>query len=240
MSVRVAAVHIADADGSLANQQFPAAADGYDLVAMPEYSEFFNNPSHKAHAADWFGKGSVIVTSQSDDQLPKHNQLYVYDTATDGIQLADKQFIIPGGETLPYAARLFFALTGHSSASKNFHDSQQVAPGTQPLPLVRAGNVAIGPSVCSSITSPFFGPHFRQAGATILTNSASLVFLRSATFYHTQEHYMLRYQAIASGLPLVHASRTGTSFIIDGNGKVLAQTFGSIDQAQIISARLTL
>ncbi len=238
--LHVAAIHIANPDSSLIDSGvLPANIGNFNVVVMPEYSDYFSNPQNISDAAIRFGSRSTLITSRIDTDVPKHNQLLVYDTAADKTKTYDKQFIIPSGETLPYTAIAYFKLTGHQGVISSFHDTQQVARGANPLPVVRADNVFIGPSVCSSIMNPFYARLFKHQGARLLTNSASLVFLAHAPTYHVQERYFLKYQAISSGLPLVHASRTGTTLIIDANGNIVARSH-SKSKIEVVSASLRL
>lgn len=128
---------------------------------------------------------------------------------------------------MPYVFSGVFSAINQSYLTKAFNDSQQVKPGIQPELPIQTSNLLLGSLVCSGVAALNEYRGMTHKGAEILTNSASLSLIASASLFHEQATHLTQFQAIANARPFVQSSRSGESYILSANGKRLVETKGN-------------
>lgn len=231
-TIKAAAVHLADKSDlrqTVPNISLPVDAE---LLVLPEYSRFLDNPNHKKLAGR-----SVVVTTVEGIGKPRSNDLIYYSAQAGEISRQQKTFLISGGEYAPYIFDGMFRLLGRSYIVTEFNQSQQVRPGTSSEKPVRTTVGYLGGLACSGVINLSQYQRLTRKGAEILVNPASLSLISSGNVYHVQEQYLTRFHAVANARPFVQASRTGESYILNSNGTKQAFANGN---NQLISAEVRL
>jgi len=154
----------------------------------------------------------------------------------------DKFRLVPGGEYLPLDA-----LLGRLGIKKLVHVGDGFTPGPKPAPMRLPGLPLAQPLICYESLFPGFT---REGSATdvglrprwIVNVSNDAWF--GATSGPLQHLNLASYRAIEEGLPMVRATPTGISAVIDARGRVVARLgsgqVGVIDAALPAAAALTL
>ncbi len=154
-----------------------------------------------------------------------YNSLYVIRREAVGLKVLgvyDKYRLVPFGEYLP-AERLLSAL----GVKKLVHVGDGFTPGPRPRPLSAPGLPVFQPLICYESLFPGFvsdGARLSGQRAAWIVNVSN-----DAWFGQTsgpwQHLNLASYRAIEEGLPIVRATPTGVSAVINANGEPL-QTLG--------------
>jgi apolipoprotein N-acyltransferase len=164
-----------------------------------------------------------------------HNSLLVLRRTQTGLTVAglyDKHRLVPFGEYLPFDR--YLAPLGVKDL---IHVGDGFTPGPPPRPLAPAGVPAFQPLICYESLFPGFTRDGARAArlrpAWIVNVSDDAWFgVTSGPWQHLN---LASYRAIEEGLPLVRATPTGVSAVIDAYGRPLAGkvlgegAFGAID-----------
>lgn len=130
----------------------------------------------------------------------------------------DKFRLVPGGEFLPFD-RLWAAL----GVKKLVNVGDGFSPGPKPRPLILPGLPILQPLICYESLFPGFtregarAAHLRPAWIVNISNDAWF----GATSGPWQHLNLASYRAIEEGLPMVRATPTGISAVIDARGRVV-------------------
>jgi apolipoprotein N-acyltransferase len=129
--------------------------------------------------------------------------------------LYDKHRLVPFGEYLPFAT-----LLRPLGIDKLVNVGDGFTPGPRPAPIQPAGLPPVQPLICYESLFPRLARGPAAARAQWIVNvSDDAWFGRS---YGPLQHLNLaRYRAIEQGLPIVRATPTGVSAIIDAYGRIL-------------------
>lgn len=205
--------------------------EGTDLLVLPEYSAVLKYKDYK-QMLHRLSKNGVAITTIDTGRSPNATNRIIYlNRDGDIIKSQDKTFLIPTGEYIPYSLQLGFRAIGKSTALVDFRYSQQLKPGNEPESLyMTEDGVKIGALACSGVSALNEYSRLSNAGADILTNSASLAFLQPTSLYHVYARNMARYQAVSNNKPFVQASRSGQSYILDNQGRTLIENSNQNDQ----------
>lgn len=194
--------------------------DGTDLLVMPEYSEFLDNPEYK-QILNRLSKNGVAITTIKNGKSPSGtNQMIYIDRTGKIIAKHDKTFLIPTGETMPYVLQTIFKLVGKQNANVDFTYTQQLSPGSTIEKPVDAGLFKVGGLACSGVSALNEYNRLSREGADIFVNSASLSFLKPNSFYDVYARNMSRYHAVSNNKTFVQASRSSESYIINNLGNI--------------------
>lgn len=236
-SVRVAAIHLNEKSDM--TQVTPAdwPPKNTDLLVLPEYAALQEYRDYKKLLQRLSPQG-IAVTTRSQGRSPAAtNQLIFLNREGQVVNAQDKTFLIPTGEYLPYLLQIGFKVVGESQAVTDFTYTQQLTKGRVSEKVVVApGGLKLGSLACSGVGALNSYPDLVGQGAGVLTNSASLSFLRANSLYHVYAHNMARYQAVRNNRPFVQASRSGESYIIDRQGEYLSRSIGQ--RNQLLTAEL--
>lgn len=148
-----------------------------------------------------------------------YNTLLVLRREADGFQALayyDKYRLVPFGEFLPFPA--VFSLLHMTSLVQN---GQPFTPGPPPAPIAPAGLPPVQPLICYESLFPGFTAGGARRPAWIVNVSDDAWFGRTSG--PLQHLNLASYRAIEEGLPLVRATPTGVSAIVDGYGRIRAR-----------------
>ena len=192
---------------------------GTDLLVLPEYSEFLNNPNYKTILKRLSKNGLAVTTIRAGKSPLGTNRLIYINRDGVIVNSQDKTFLIPTGETLPYSLQASFTLLRQRSTLEEFRYIQQITNGKIDEYPFSYGGHSYGALACSGISALSEYSRLSDHGADILINSASLAFLKPHSHYHVYARNMARFQAVSNNKRLVQASRSGESYIITNQGR---------------------
>ena len=206
------------------------AAKRPDLVIWPEgampYSleEFFSEDSGPAAAlARAMSPGQVLFdggyrVDYASSRPRYYNSMLVVKRTDDGFQplgAYDKYRLVPFGEFLPVP--WLFSLIHLTSLVQN---GVAFTPGPRPAPMTPPGLPRMQPLICYEALFPGFTSSAGGRPDWIVNISDDAWFGR--TTGPLQHLNLASYRAIEEGLPMVRATPTGVSAIIDARGRVRA------------------
>lgn len=237
-TIKVAAVYIHNPAGSLDPWgRVATPTKNTAVLVLPEYSSFFKNPGYEKFAATHFGAKTIVITTEAGAGSPHTNDLVYYTYQTGFISRQSKTFLAPYGEYMPYSASWMLKTFRQQVALTNFQLHSQVQRGATPEHVVRASGLTVGGLACSGVLNLNEYRRLADQGADILTNSASLSLLETASLYRVQEMYQNRFHAIANAKPFVQSARSGEAYIISSDGKILSL---ANKQSRLITSSLKL
>ena len=200
-----------------------------DVLVMPEYSYIFSNAEYRAAENTAIGSvttdKSLVITSRSGEAAEGHNNLVTW-YKPDGQIVASqqKQFLIPGGEYIPYFYEWILVLSGNTSVIGAHHSRNTVTPGAELARPVPYQDDKIGSLACSGAIAPAFYRDLSRQGATLLTNSAALSTMGLSNAYYAQARQMSTFIAVANARPFVQSARGAQVFMLDSNGHSVAES----------------
>jgi len=236
--MKVAIVHLNEADTMANWQDYSKIPEDIDLLVLPEYSEALE--SHKvSELTTKLSKNGIAVTTIDVGRSPDAvSRLIAFDSNKQIISQQDKTFLIPAGEYLPYSLIGAFKLLGQNKNIENFKYVQQIKPGKKQIMPINGGNITVGALACSGVISSTEYKRLVLGGAEILTNSASLSFLKQNSRFDVFGRNMARYQAVANNRYFTQASRSGESYIISPEGQFIAHNRGGETQVMYKDLKL--
>ena len=147
----------------------------------------------------------------------------------------DKHRLVPFGEFLPFGD-----LATRLGIRSLVHMPEDFTAGPPPAPMIAAGLPPLQPLICYEALFPRFAVTAAQdegARPTWLLNVSNDAWF-GATSGPWQHLNIASYRAIESGLPLVRATPTGVSAVIDAQGRILPGAKLGLGKAGVIDARL--
>ncbi len=203
---------------------------GEDLIVWPETAlpVFYHQaePQLRQLAEQAAARGSTLVMG-----APVTNEQGAFNAVVipgAPAQFYFKRHLVPFGEYVPFREWAGGLLDFVGTPLGDFN------AGTSAQPLQAAGH-ALGVSICYEVT---FGAELADAlpmAELLLNVSNDAWFGRSAApWQHLQ---MARMRALEMARPMLRATNTGVSAMIDRNGKVLAQT--SLFESAVLNAQVT-
>lgn len=147
----------------------------------------------------------------------------------------DKHRLVPFGEFLPFGD-----LATRWGIRSLVHMPEDFTAGPEPVPLAPEGLPAFQPMICYEALFPRFAERAAQrSGARpkwLLNVSNDAWF--GATSGPLQHLNIASYRAIENGLPIVRATPTGVSAIIDAQGQIVPRARLNLGMEGVIDARL--
>jgi len=206
----------------------------YDLIVLPEsglQSDPEVDPGLRAEIAEIARRhGSYVVLNAIDEQTPgkRYNANRLYSPSGALVATYAKQHLVPFGEYVPWRDTLDFV-------SELEQVPTDFDPGDRTVTF-DIGDTRVGTAICFESA---FGPLVRTAvrdGAQMLvvtTNNRS--YRRSP---NAEQHLALsQMSAAATARPLLQASISGISAVIDASGRVSHTT--RLFHNQVVTARVT-
>ena len=212
--------------------------------AIPAYANDLFNPNlwiyPRIVQALKPGQTLLIGTARIDERAVKptfYNSLYAVRREGDELRLLgvyDKYRLVPFGEYLP--AEKLLSAVGFKKLTHMGEDG--FSAGSAPRPLLVPGLGLIQPLICYESLFPGF---VRDGGRLVGGRAAWIVNVSNdAWFGQTsgpwQHLNLASYRAIEEGMPIVRATPTGVSAVIDAEGRPL-QTIG-LGKSGVIDAAL--
>lgn len=152
------------------------------------------------------------------------NSLFALHDAGDGLRIAavyDKHRLVPFGEYLPLGG-----LMSRLGVRSLVHVPADFSAGPTPAPITVPGAPPVQPLICYESLFPGFTPMGAERPGWIVNVSNDAWFGRSSG--PLQHLNLAAYRAIETGLPMVRATPTGVSALID--------PWGRVDPAQQLAA----
>lgn len=182
--------------------------------------------------------GANRAQLKPDGQVAYYNSLVAFRREADGLRVTgiyDKHRLVPFGEYMPL---------GDIASKVGFrslvHMPDDFSAGPPPRPLTPLGVPGLQPLICYEALFPgFTRAAARRAGrrpAWILNISNDAWF--GATSGPLQHLNLASYRAIEEGLPIVRATPTGVSAVIDAYGRILPGARLGLGALGVIDARL--
>ena len=209
----------------------PARGEPPQVVIWPEgalpytFQDFFAPGSWAAAAMAAATRPGQIVFDGGARVAPGPQGARYYNTllfvrrTADGFQTLgayDKYRLVPFGEFLPFPH--VFRLLGLSSLVQN---GIAFSPGPKPAPIDVAALTRVQPLICYEALFPGFTSSRGGRPSWIVNVSDDAWFGR--TTGPLQHLNLASYRAIEEGLPIVRATPTGVSAIVDAHGRVRAR-----------------
>lgn len=200
-----------------------------DLLVMPEYSYIFTTTEYKTAETIALAKvttnKSLIITSRSGEADQGRKNLVTF-YKSDGKIVAEqeKEFLIPGGEYIPYFYEGILVLSGNTSVIGAHQANNAVAASTKTAEPVAYKQDKIGALACSGAIAPDFYRKLSADGATLLTNSAALSTMGLSSSYYAQARQMASFIAMSTARPFVQSARGAEVYALDTNGQVITES----------------
>lgn len=199
------------------------------FVLFPEYGldELNANNIHERIHIDKNNPVKFIGSEQLplDNETAKRNTLIFGDAERGIVSKQDKHRLIPGGEDLPYIIHVGLIMSRQKGTIDYFNFAKKIKKGDAPLrPLSLDSQTAVGAAVCSSIISPEDYRRLTNAGATILTNSASLGVFRGSSVFSWQQKSLARFMAMANARYFLQSANDSASYTLNDRGQTIAET----------------
>lgn len=235
-TMKVVAVHLNERDALSQWQNADDLPQDIDLLVLPEYSEALN-AAVLSKVASKLSPNGVAVTTVAEGRAPNtRNRLTYFNAQGQIVSEQDKTTLIPTGEYLPWILEKVFLAVRQKVLVDTFTYTQAITPGTAPESVVEYGGVKFGALPCSGAVTLNKYRSLTKQGAEVLINPASLSFLSPDSSYHIYGTNMARYQAVSNRRPFVQASRSGHSFVINAQGRVLKSS--QSQQTEVIEYQL--
>lgn len=140
-----------------------------------------------------------------------------------------KSKLLPLGEHIPFADRFPVLLDIIPNAG-------EFTPGSGPRAFEIDG-VQVAPLICYELLFPRYVRRGVRMGGEVLLNLTNDYWF--GRYAEPQQHFALaRMRTFETGRPIVRATNTGISALIDANGRILAQT--ALSQPEVLRATLPL
>jgi apolipoprotein N-acyltransferase len=145
----------------------------------------------------------------------------------------DKHRLVPFGEFLPFGQ-----LATRLGIRSLVHMPEDFTAGPAPRAIVPAGLPPVQPLICYEALFPRFAEAAWKDGRPRWLLNVSNDAWFGATSGPWQHLNIASYRAIESGLPIVRATPTGVSAVIDSQGRVLPNAKLDLGKTGIVDARL--
>jgi apolipoprotein N-acyltransferase len=200
------------------------------IIALPEYANFFEqgSPSFRKEVINKLthNQPALFVYSRQKSGQDGHRKNEIVYMKSDGTELSaqEKNFLIPGGEYLPYSHRLALRLVGKDQIIQVFNGRTGISKGRLPEHPVSYDSVSYGALACSGAIAPQLYRNLAHQGAEVLINNASLNVFKNSPLYREQSESMVRFSAVATAKPFIQAARGNYAYIFDQNGHSLSES----------------
>jgi apolipoprotein N-acyltransferase len=163
------------------------------------------------------------------------NSLFIVRRTDTGLELTglyDKHRLVPFGEFLP-----FEDLMGRIGIKQLVHVGDGFTPGPRPRPLASPGVPPLNPLICYEALFPGFSLRKGPLAAAWIVNLSNDAWY-GQTSGPWQHLNLASYRAIEEGLPMVRATPTGVSAVIDSLGRIAPGASLALGQYGIIDSPL--
>lgn len=210
--------------------QIPKNESGIDIVVLPEDSRFIKTLIARNEAKIFFeaifGDREILVIDSSrveDAQGNVVQQLFALNTKTGVIQTAEKKFLLPHGEYLPYLTQVAFTLVGKNDLVAALNKNRSYRSGKD-VEALEFKDLSIGALFCSDVLTPVFYNKLADEGVDVFINLASQSWFHGSRIINNQIQNIAAVRAAENNLPFIQASNGSPSFILDERGEVEAES----------------
>lgn len=211
--------------------------DKTGILILPEYSDIFVEEYSAKKDNELVGvftkrnNNLNIITSVSlESDAGRTNSVALYNEKGELLKYQDKQFLIPGGEYVPYLYQAILIASGNSSFVVSHQQDKTLLKGSKPAEPIEISGVKYGVLACSGAIAPQYYQRLTKDGAEVLVNSASIASMGLDGFYYEQSKQMARFIAVANNKQFVQSSRGGHSYVISRDGEFEPQSKGAKTQ----------
>lgn len=172
----------------------------------------------------------------ANGQVAYFNSLLALRRAPAGLEVTgvyDKHRLVPFGEFLPFGE-----LATRLGIRSLVHMPEDFTAGPAPAPITPRGLPAVQPLICYEALFPRFAERSWPSGRPRWLLNVSNDAWFGATSGPWQHLNIASYRAIETGLPIVRATPTGVSAVIDSSGRMLPQAVLGLGKTGVIDARL--
>ncbi|HEX7947061.1 MAG TPA: apolipoprotein N-acyltransferase, partial [Phenylobacterium sp.] len=216
-----------------------------DIVIWPEgalpvvIDDFIVDPKYAARFRDLIQPGQVLLMGANraePDGKGKYryfNTLVAFRRDAQALRVAgvyDKYRLVPFGEYMPLGE--LARVLGFRSL---VHMEDDFTPGPRPKPLAVAGLPPVQPLICYEALFPGLPVHGTRPAWILNVSNDAWFGGASGPWQHLN---IASYRAIEQGLPIIRATPTGVSAIIDSEGRVLPKKRLGLRGYGVIDARL--
>jgi len=147
------------------------------------------------------------------------------------VEKDQKRFLAPFGEYLPYWVVEISRLFGVSTWVDTFIVRRGYNPGTSVKTVFSKEHFSLTTLFCSEITPSLFYTQATQQGALLLANAASHSAFNGNSLLDMYTFRKAKIHAVTHGRPFIQAGNMTPSFIIDGNGQLIAHSLNKEESA---------
>jgi apolipoprotein N-acyltransferase len=200
-----------------------------DIVVLPEDAALFSisQEEEKELLGRFFNdasKGGAVITSATVFENKKRVKYsYFIDKTGEIISRYPKNFLVPGGEFLPYFFKPLFWAFGRPQFAETFRAFREISAVEFDKPYIEANGVKFAVGICTSVLSPRIYRRMAGSGAEVLLNQTSFSVFHGSPLLLNEMIRMARFRAAENARPLIQAANTGESLIIDSNGNITAR-----------------
>lgn len=193
--------------------------EGFGFAGM-----FSNEETRNAFVTKNFKNNPALIISTMLAQHPHGTytpEIQYYDTMSHTIiARAEKIFLIPEGESVPYLAQFFSTPFMSTALQKHSTQDAQLEPGTA-VTAAAYDSIRIGSLFCGEVSSPELYTKLVQAThPNVLVNLASQAWFNNSHILYAQTRAMAQVHAVQHRLPFVAAANGSPSYAIDAAGNI--------------------
>lgn len=211
-------------------ERIPADDMEPDIIVLPEDSRFlftlFASGKAKEFFDGLFGDREVLIIDSSrvrDASGTVRSRMFYFNTKTGQVATADKLFLVPQGEYIPYLYDLIASVVGRSDAVEAFSKNRSYQRGEEVRP-VSFKDISVGGLFCSDVLSPVFYEDLVGQGADVLVNVASQSLFHGSRILYGQVQNIAKVRAAEHHRYFIQASNGSPSFILDSRGSIVAES----------------
>lgn len=210
------------------------------LIVMPEYANFFDYGNEATNSSLLQtltqNEPALVVFSRSKNNPEglRKNEIVYKSSSGSEISTQEKNFLVPTGEYMPYVLQFILKVFNEDQITAVFNNSVGVAKGGLKEHPVKYGQTGYGALACSGVIAPQLYRDLTLDGAEVLINTASLDVFKDVSSFRDQSTSMARFIATSNARPFLQSARGSKAFIMNSNGKMLAQSSG--DDVDVLSA----
>lgn len=202
-----------------------------DVIVFPEDTRFLKTLITQNKIQTFFkglfGDNEILVVDSSRKTSPDGtvtSRLFYLNTKSGNIQTADKLFLVPQGEYLPYIYTIVSKLFRQGDVVDAFNNNRAYQNGGA-VKGIKFRDSTVGGLFCSDIVSPvLYKQLVEKEGADILINVASQSRFHGSRTLYRQIKSIAKVRAVENNRYFIQSSNVAPSFILDNYGRVIIES----------------
>ena len=208
-------------------KDYPVESGLPKLIVWPESvfpDPFFKKDGSRKRVQEWARKHQTsILLASIDWEMDENGQRFFGISVMVGpdgkiIGRYNKMFLIPFGETLPFAD--WFPEIANW-LRKKIHNMSQFERGTEYTVFELNQGLKVSASICFDIFSREIVRNMTRNGAGFIANLSNLAWFGKTTATQSMETF-IRWRAIENRVPVLFATNNGSSILIGPDGQPLS------------------